>query len=193
MNAIPCYGGLQNWKDDLHQYVRLYETKALPLACAVVVNRTLQTAEFQSFPNRIPGDSLMFVGDECHHHRSRKLNGSLPLQAAYRLGLSATPAPYFNSREPDLLTEYYGPVSYRYDLKQALSDGLLSPYNYFLEIVDLTPQEAEEYEKLSAEITRLSIYADTEDSDAEDDTRLKNLLFRRSRLIGAAAKIKGSR
>jgi superfamily II DNA or RNA helicase len=187
INAIPCYGGMQNWKEDLHQHLHLFEMKALPFACAVVVNRTLQSAEFQTCLNRIAGESLMFVGDECHHHRSVKINTALPLQAAYRLGLSATPDPHYATAEPDLLTEYYGQVSYRYDLKQALSDGILTPYNYFVELVDLTPQEVEEYEKISEEISRLAIYANDDDSDTATDSRVKNLLFRRNRLIGAAA------
>jgi superfamily II DNA or RNA helicase len=187
MNPISCYGGLQNWKDDLAQHVHLYEMKALPFASVVVVNRTLQNQDFQKLLSRIPGESLMFVGDECHYHRAVNINNALPPNAAYRLGLSATPNPYFSKTDSDLLIDYYGSVCYRYDLRQALSDGVLTPYKYFVEIVDLTPEEVVEYERISEEISRLSIYASDEEGDTADDPRIKNLLFRRSRLIGAAA------
>ena len=187
INAIPCYGGSQRWKADLQQHGHLFETKALQFGCAVVVNRTLQSDEFQSCLHRIAGESLLFIGDECHHHRSGKLNSALPSHASYRLGLSATPEAHYARSEVDLLTQYYGQVCYRYDLEQALADGILTPYNYFVELVDLTTDEAEQYDEISQQISRLAIFANDDDGEGSDDPRVKNLLFRRSRLIGAAS------
>jgi superfamily II DNA or RNA helicase len=187
MDALPCYAGTQRWKADLEQHVHLFEMKALPFVCAIAVNRTLQSTEFQACLSRIDGNSLMFVGDECHHQRSSRLNAALPLHAAYRLGLSATPDPYYEvPGSSDPLTDYYGQVCYRYDLKRALDDGILTPYDYFVELVDMTPPEAEEYEEISQQISRLSFIGGG-DGDEADDPRVKALLFRRSRLIGAAS------
>ena len=137
MRPVVCYGGFQSWKEELLQQIHLFEIGALHFACAIVVDKTLQGSEFQSCVSRIDGDALMFIGDECHHHRTPKMNAALPSQARYRLGLSATPDAYFGGGGSDLLTEYYGEVCFRYDLKQALQDGILTPYNYFIELVDV--------------------------------------------------------
>lgn len=187
MRPVACYGGMQSWKDEMQQQVHLFEIGALPFACAIVVDKTLQGHEFQDCIARIDGDALMFIGDECHHHRTQKMNAALPSQARYRLGLSATPDNYFGNDEADLLTEYYGEVCFRYDLEQALKDGILTPYKYFVELIDLTSDEAEQYEAISLELARLYLFAGTDNDNLLEDPRIRTLLFKRSRLVGAAA------
>ena len=129
----------------------------------------------------------MFVGDECHRHRSAKMLECLPQQARYRLGLSATPEQYMESPdEEDMLLKYYGPVCARYSLKQALRDGVLTSYDYHLRVVHLTEDETEEYVALSEEISRRSAAGSVDEDGSSSDPILEMLLFKRARLIGAA-------
>lgn len=186
MRPVACYGGVQTWKEDLEQQLYLFNTGALPFACAIVVNKTLQSEEFHTCLERIDGDMLFFIGDECHHHRTNKMHSALPSRARYRLGLSATPDSYIPVEGTDLLTDYYGEVCFRYNLEQALADGILTPYKYFVELVDLTTEEAEEYESISMELARLNVFAGAEGEGQSDDPRVRMLLFKRSRLVGAA-------
>jgi superfamily II DNA or RNA helicase len=186
ISAIACYGGVNLWRETLSEYALLYRTGALKFCCVVVVNRTLQGQEFQSILKAIPGQKLLFIGDECHHHRAEKLNDALPKHAEMRLGLSATPEQYYQTSEADTLTEYYGPIAFKYDLADALRDGVLTPYDYKVVLIDLTGDESEEYERLSTEISRLAGSGGIDKIEDEPDDQLKLLLFRRSRLLGSA-------
>ncbi|PSH04047.1 MAG: type III restriction endonuclease subunit R [Acidobacteria bacterium] len=185
IRAIPCYGGATRWTEDLSRAVHLFETYASPFACAVVVNRTLKSEAFQNVLKQLPGESLMFVGDECHHHHSRSMSEALPSQASVRLGLSATPEPYRGGDEADLSVAYYGPIADRYELADALRDGVLTPYEYHVHLIELTAEETEVYEELSAQISRLAASLDSQ-NEAQHQ-QLDTLLFKRSRLLGSAS------
>lgn len=187
MRAVSCYGGVNKWADEFSQAIHLFETYASPFVCAVVVNRTLRSPRFQEFLKQIPGESLMFVGDECHHHQARGMQEALPTHASVRLGLSATPEPYRGGDEADLLTSYYGPIADRYELADALHDGVLTPYEYYVHLVELTAEETESYEELSAQISKLAASLQNGGSDESQNQRLETLLFKRSRMLGSAA------
>lgn len=188
ITAIPCYGGKLEWWEALRQYIFLYQTKAIPFVCVVVVNRTLDSPHMQEQLRQVPGDHLVFIGDECHYHRAQKIRSSLPLQAQLRLGLSATPEDYGALIQGDPLVSYYGPVVARYDIARALREKVLTPYKYYVHLIDLTPTETESYEDLSGEIARLAASAGKREiGDVTGDDRLDMLLYKRARLLGAAA------
>lgn len=183
--AIRCYGSASEWREHLSACVTLYQTRAMQFVAVVVVNRTLQSDGFQKVIAQIPGDRMMLVGDECHHHGSEGLSASLPPQAELRLGLSATPEHYADGDATFRLTGYYGGIVFEYGLYEALRDDVLTPYEYHVIPVQLTEQEAEAYARLSEQISRLA--ARTGTVDGESDPQLDMLLFRRARLLGSAA------
>ena len=135
---------------------------------------------------RIPARDLAFIGDECHHHAAAGLNAALPSHARLRLGLSATPKHYFDEKRTESLTKYYGDVVFEYGLPEALRDGVLTPYKYYVHFVDLTDSEVEEYLELSARISKLAAGAQTSDLVEPSDKQLEMLLFRRARLLANA-------
>lgn len=187
IHAIPCYETATAWTEEFGKIVSLFNEGHITFACVVVVNRTLQSENFQSILKSIDGKNLMFVGDECHRHRSPRSIGSLPQNARYRLGLSATPEQFMaTAGEDDVLYKYYGPICARYTLAEALRDGVLTPYDYHLSIVYLTDEETEEYVTLSEEISRRSLVSTIDDDGSSGDPILEMLLFKRARLIGSA-------
>ena len=187
IQAIGCYEAAASWRDELGKAIQLFNDGLLPFVCAVVVNKTLQGEQFQQLLQTLDGKNLMFVGDECHRHRSAKMVACLPVQARYRLGLSATPEEYYSeSEEEDPLYRYYGPICARYTLSQALQDRVLTPYDYNLVLVELTEDETEEYIQLSEEIARRAGAGSIDDDGGSSDSYLEMLLFKRARLIGAA-------
>lgn len=186
IDAIPCYESAANWTDRLTQTISLFEVGALKFAACVVVNRTLESDAFQQRLARIPEDGLAFVGDECHYHGAPALRTSLPMHAKIRLGLSATPKHYFDEERTGSLIGYYGDVAYEYSLADALRDGVLTPYRYYVHFVDLNEKETEEYLDLSNKISRLTAGAKIEDIEEGGSDQLKTLLFRRARLLGNA-------
>lgn len=187
IEAIPCYESISQWADRLTQVISLFEVGALNFCACVVVNRTLESSAFQERLSRIPGEHFAFVGDECHHHGAPGLNAALPKQAKIRLGLSATPRHYFDEERTTSLLQYYGEVAYEYSLSDALKDGVLTPYKYYVHFVDLTNEEVDEYLKLSAKISRIAAGAKLNDLEDPVDDQLKILLFKRARLLGNAA------
>lgn len=185
ISPVCCYDRASGWREHLTKCVTMYQTRAMPFVCVVVVNRTLQSDGFQRVLSQIPGELMMFIGDECHHHGSKNFAASLPKQARLRLGLSATPEHYMDHDATARLKGYYGNIVSTYGLEDALRDNVLTPYEYHIVLVDLTDEEAEEYAQLSEQISRLAARMNGENDTSS--TQLEMLLFRRARLLGAAA------
>jgi superfamily II DNA or RNA helicase len=187
MQAIACYDNRDSWMGEFAKAIQLFNAGVLPFVCVVVVNKTLQGDQFQELLGGLGGKDFMFVGDECHRHRSEKTLACLPVQALYRLGLSATPEQHFsNDDSEDGLYKYYGQICARYTLAQALEDKVLTPYDYHLVLVELTPDETDQYVALSAEIAKRAAVSGIGDEGSSGDSLLEMLLFKRARLIGAA-------
>jgi superfamily II DNA or RNA helicase len=186
IEAIPCYRSANEWVERLSQAVTFFQTGAQKFAACVVVNQTLGSDNFQQRITRIPGEYLAFIGDECHHHAAAAISKALPTHARIRLGLSATPKHYFDDTRTASLLQFYGQIVYEYGMAQALKDGVLTPYKYYVHFVDLTETETEEYLELSEKIARAAAGADVEDSDSITNDQLKMLLFKRARLLGNA-------
>lgn len=185
MVAIPCYASRKEWERDLQRNVSLYEAGALRFTACVVVYRTLQSREFQEIIKGVPGERLLVVGDECHNFGAESLSSALPPQAALRLGLSATPKHYFDSMRTARVLSYFGEVAFEYPLAQALHDKVLTPYRYYVHLVELNEEETEEYVQLSAQISRLAASRSVDSlEDRDDDAGLNILLFKRARLLG---------
>lgn len=98
----------------------------------------------------------------------------------YRLGLSATPERWFDEDATNALYAYFGPIVFEYTLKEALADGVLVPYDYFPELVQLTGDEREEYLKLSRRLAALG------GGGEKGNEEQSSLLFRRARLLAGA-------
>jgi superfamily II DNA or RNA helicase len=185
IDPVRCYISKADWAGRLDRTVHEIEMAARPFAAVVVVNRTLKSPEFQAAIARIPGDRLLWIGDECHHHASESFTGFLPDQARYRIGLSATPEHYLDADRNARLAAYYGQTVFSYTLGQAIGDGVLTPYDYFPHIVELTEDEADEFVNLSNEIARA--FAREGAKESKPSLGLTALLMRRARVIASAA------
>jgi superfamily II DNA or RNA helicase len=184
INPLQCYVSRANWSEDLQRVVHDLDMGVTSFEAIVVVNRTLKTPEFQSLIARIPDKRFLWIGDECHHHASEAFVGFLPRNAQYRIGLSATPEHYLDPDRNARLKDYYGDIVYSYSLKQAIEDGVLTPYNYFPRLVELTGEEAQEFGELCDEIA--AQVARDKSKGAKPSQALTALLMRRARIIASA-------
>ena len=184
INPIRCYDGIDKWREDLLQALDLFPTNLhfLPI---LVVNATLQSESFQAYLKKLDPGVLMWIGDECHHHTTENLSGSLP-EAHFRLGLSATPFHSYDEVKSDAVRGFYGDVVSTYDLEHALTDGVLTPYEYFIHRVPLTESETIEYMELSRQISEKAFLLNDEASLYGGSEALKFLMFKRARLLGGA-------
>lgn len=184
INPIRCYQSKALWKDSLELAAHELSIGVRKFMAAVVVNRTLGTADFRSCLGKLNGKRLFWIGDECHHHGGEGLYQSLPDHAEFRLGLSATPEHYLDHDRNRRIEDFYGKIVFEYSLTQAIKDGCLTPYDYHVVLIELTETEADEYVELSERIGKA--FASADFAKVKDDEILQSLLRRRARLIGSA-------
>lgn len=187
-NILPlrCYGARSEWEPQFKSYISRNRGGQREFLAIVVVNKTLKTDHFQALATQLDPSRLIFIGDECHHHSSEGYVGKLLPSAKFRLGLSATPFHYLDEERNERLRDVYDKSVFQYTLADAVRDKVLTPYEYYPVPVELTDQETEEYLELTDQIARVFISAQN-DKAGPSSLRLKSLLMRRSRLVGAAA------
>lgn len=183
---IRCYESKANWLAEMKEAAHEIRLGMRKFTAIVVVNRTLKTKEFQDCIADFKPERFFWIGDECHHHGSESFSGSLPQNARFRLGLSATPDHYADEDRNVRLQNYYGDVVYEYSLERAVKEEILTPYKYHVSLVELTDDEAQEFLDLSDRIAFLFSKKGSGKLTPEDDTSLQNLLRRRTRLVGSA-------
>jgi superfamily II DNA or RNA helicase len=189
INTVLCYGGEKKWERELKENLVDFQTGLKRFVAVVVVDATLgsKSGAFRTLFEKLGpnvSDYFLFVGDECHHHGASTTFKALPQNSGLRMGLSATP----DRGEEDVegnenIHSFYGSVVSSYTLKDALDDKVLTPYDYHLVEVSLTPEECDEYIELSNRIGQL--YARMKNT--KDPSGYRNsmnvLLSKRSRLV----------
>ena len=175
---IKCYDNSSLWEEVLSKNIYRFQTNAIDFFAIVVVNKTFRGDKFQNAIKKIEPEKCLVIGDECHHHGSSSFKNKLP-DVRFRIGLSATPFHYIKEDNNVHLTDYYGDVVYEYDLKDAIKDDILTQYNYYPVLVELTNEESEKYLELSAKIGMLIMTKDMN----EENPDLDKLFRERSRLI----------
>lgn len=192
ISPIKCYEGKNNWFEKLKNHIFLFKHNKQPFLCILVVNKTLISEDFQALITQIPKQHLLLIGDECHRHGSLNTRLALP-EAKFRLGLSATPftddddeidSPFRNESKINLL-DYYNDIVDEYSLEDAINDGILTHYNYYIIPCHLTSDEQDIYDELSYEIGKIVSQANKKLTKNESD-RLMIFSSKRSRLLGSA-------
>ncbi len=183
-HTIPCYRSSDIWKEELENTIIRFTRRVVNFACCIVVNKTMRSSAFMDLIKEIPEKELMFVGDECHHLGSENLNKSLPQNARYRLGLSATPDHSYNPSSTSRITEYFGPKVHEYSLRDAIDEGVLTPYEYEIVHCELVDDEIEECLEISKDIRRR--YASDERDMVPTDSLTMSLLSKRARIFAHA-------
>ena len=185
IHAIRCYGSRTEWEPVVQAYLRRNRDQQKEFIAVVVVNKTLKTEHFQAFGKQLDSRRLFFIGDECHHHGSSGYVNKLLPGAKFRIGLSATPFHYLDDDANQRLRDVYDRSVFQYTLADAVREKVLTPYEYHPVPVTLTPKEAQDYLDLTDQIAR-AFSAAKSDMGGPSGQKLKSLLMRRARLIGAA-------
>ena len=184
MRPIKAFYSRDTWKPELDRAITAFRAHATNFLSVVVVNDSLASEDFQACLSLIPRKHIFFVGDECHHHSAEAWRTRVPLDAKFRLGLSATPWNPGQDRQRRRLEDLYGPVVATYTLRDALQQGVLCPYTYHWVPCQFDDDEADEFERLSLAISSL-VAQDPDRSNPSVQTRIQALYSRRARLLGA--------
>jgi superfamily II DNA or RNA helicase len=155
-----------------------------------VVIATMQTVSMDAFLEAVSGgDHLMIVADEVHQIGSRKNSKAMGIQAASRLGLSATPKRYGDLEGTQRIFDYFGPViEPPFTLQDAISAKRLVKYEYFPHPIHLNEQESKQWHDISKKISLEIVKQKSDDQGNRPiSDRAKMLLIQRSRVAKKAA------
>ena len=116
---------------------------------------TLQTAskeKFLALMEKIPPNRKAIVIDEVHHSGAPELSKIFQIDCAYRIGLSATPERSWDDEGNQAIFDYFGPQVFEYSMSDAIKDGILTQYNYYIVPVPLTIDEKESFKDFNHQI-----------------------------------------
>ena len=116
---------------------------------------TLQTAsreKFLSIIEKVPSQRLAIVVDEVHHSGAPEYSKIFGIDALYRIGLSATPERAWDDEGNQAIFDYFGPQVFEYTISDAITEGFLTRYNYYIHSVPLTFDEKETFKEISHQI-----------------------------------------
>lgn len=178
---IRCAETTRIWQDELATAVFALNAGKRTVLSVAVTSATLQSPTFQDLVRRIRTPMLL-IGDEAHNYGTKKISAALPANAAYRVGLSATPEKWMDPEGSKRIRDYFGPIVDEYSMADALRDEILTPYVYHPLLVELDDDEADKYEEISAKLAKFGI--SDEAGDLSDGA--KALLMKRARVLAAA-------
>jgi superfamily II DNA or RNA helicase len=150
---------------------------------APVVLSTMDTASTADFVVRcqdIP--DLFLVADEVHRLGSPVRQRVLQIDAVWRLGLSATWRRERDDVGTSVIENYFGAVVEPvYTLADAIRDGHLCQYRYFVHVVQLDDHERSEWQALRTRIGQALGQAGGELTE-----NVKQLMIQRARIVKSA-------
>lgn len=100
-------------------------------------------------PELYPADLIIF--DEVHHLAGPEFQKALQIPCPEKMGLSATVE---GELKLSILKEELGPVVYQFGLKDAMIKGIIPSFEWKVIPVYLAVAEADEFKKISKDITR---------------------------------------
>ena len=147
LNPIKCYESSQVWSHELMARIAENRMVSSSVVVAMVTNATFATEKFQKIIKSI-NTNFLIVADEAHNLGSKTYLESLPENANYRLGLSATPERFNDPTGTKALMQYFGDPVIDFGLDDAINRGYLCPYDYVPHKCLLNEDEYEKFLKL---------------------------------------------
>jgi superfamily II DNA or RNA helicase len=176
--------GARGRANELNRIKRRIRNGTSDVEAIVVTHRTLCNAQFKSELEKFDCIRLL-IADEAHNLGSEGFVSDPPEFFEYRLGLSATPIRQYDAEGTDALFTYFGPVVFRFTLKEAIGHCLVE-YDYFVHPVKLTDEEMDEWYELT---TKIKANAWRKDQGKPDEYLSKLYRDRRALLETAQNKI----
>lgn len=124
----------------------------------------------------------VLVCDECHRYGTKNNISFLERNYFSTIGLTATLERMYDDGVETILIPYIGDIVYKYDIKSALSDGVVENYTMNYLKTRLNQEESVLFEDLSKKISKLyAQFIKTNDDDLK--SKLDLLIFKRSRIV----------
>jgi superfamily II DNA or RNA helicase len=149
---LTLASGIQKRSAELQKIRRRLRTGISDVEVVVVSHDTLCTEAFQDAVSAFECAKLL-IADEAHNLGSAGFINNPPAFFEYRLGLSATPIRQYDQEGTDALFAYFGPVAFQFTLEQAIGVCLVQ-YDYFVHPIELTHDEMDQWNELTAAIKK---------------------------------------
>ena len=186
-------GGGHNWKNNIakRMFISNYPQPRIILATMSIAS----TKDFIEYFSQ--AENPILIADEVHRLGSTTNRIILQLNFKEKLGLSATPERLFDQEGDEALKAVFGctpiydlPLSGKVKLSRnddkeiPILGKFLSYYDYDFEIVNLTEEEQNQWNKITSEIARIIPLRlkQNEDFKFTNDKKLLNLFIRRARI-----------
>ncbi|GJM41422.1 MAG: DNA-repair protein [Ardenticatenaceae bacterium] len=150
---ILAYQNKKKWLDRLNHEILEFNGRYRPFISVITTHTTFIDPDFQATLARLQTPALL-IADEVHHLGAERSRQNYPQNIPYRLALSATPDRWFDVAGTAALRRYFGKTVFAFPLEQAIGVSL-TPYYYYPHLVELTEEELEKYQELSAKIGRV--------------------------------------
>jgi superfamily II DNA or RNA helicase len=177
-NGNVAFGSYQNWVNDLSNKIYDLNNGYRTSLIVVTTHSTFASTNFTNLVNLIKCP-IFLIADEVHALGSSERRTGLLEKYAYRLGLSATPKRWFDDEGTQFLLNFFGDTVFELGIKEAIPE-YLTPYEYVLNIVELTPDELHEYMIFSRKIAK-QYFINKNDPNKKEG--LKLLAIRRHKII----------
>jgi superfamily II DNA or RNA helicase len=153
LDLILCGSGNNDWKKGAAIKRSFSKSKKHK-----IILSTYDTATSEKFIKSIlsvKGGDLLIIADEVHRIGSKgKLKIMNTFMPRYRLGLSATPERENDKVGTNHIIDYFGKILDEYNLRDAIRDGWLTKYFYYVQHCSLTIDEEDDWNNLSKEINK---------------------------------------
>ena len=179
-SPLLAYGSRKSWLDEWHNRILRFNAGDTNVISLITTYDTFCTEHFQASLARLKGP-VMLIADEAHHFGAEQRRRFYPEIITKRLALSATPERWHDTAGTAALMNYFGETVFRLTLAEAIELKILTPYDYFPVLVELTIEEMGTYRALSQRIGKL--LAQKRD---KDDKALSMLLIQRANLLNTA-------
>ncbi|WP_319462722.1 DEAD/DEAH box helicase [Micromonospora sp. RTP1Z1] len=168
--VVPTEALARQWQVALQRYTSLVPSEIGLLGAGKQEDfgsRRAIVAVLNTAAKRLPAlaqaaQPLMLIVDECHRAGAPTFGKVLRTEAAYKLGLSATPdreevddSGQLLRYDEQLVGQALGAVVYRFTLRDARLAGWLPDYDIHHHGIQLTLEEQRQYDKISRQIDDL--------------------------------------
>jgi superfamily II DNA or RNA helicase len=156
----------------------LISTK-IKIGCKILILTNLTA---QKIIDKIENPKILVVYDECHRYGTKN-NLSIFNNTSYTLGLTATIERKYDSGVSEILIPKIGKVIFDYDIRKAISDGVVMNYRLINIQTHFNSEELEIYQKLTRKIISTNNILKKEQNQPDLHKKLELLLFKRKKLI----------
>lgn len=186
LQPVPCFEGRDRWQAELEEGYQRLSVGMSNVHAIVTTNATFMGEAFQArLRPRVASGAAhhLLIADEVHNLGAERIKEVLLDGITLRLGLSATPERHHDPVGTSVVLDYFGGIIYEYSLSQAIADGRLCHYRYYPVPVELTDEETDAYEEITAKLAKLFPGGD---ADEDIQQAAMRLLIKRARLLGGA-------